>query len=65
MDSRNYRAFMLRFWRENADRAWRASLEDPHSGERLSFADADRLLTYLAEQLKEEHEVSPEREEKR
>jgi hypothetical protein len=57
MDAHNYRAFMLRFWRENVNSLWRGSLEDPHSGERLSFASAERLLAYLAEQLKREDEV--------
>jgi len=29
---------------------WRASLEDPHSGERRGFADLESLFAFLKEQ---------------
>lgn len=46
-----YHAYLLRIWRENGCEAWRALLEDPHTGERLGFDGADRLLAYLTAQL--------------
>lgn len=30
---------------------WRFSLEDPHSGARLGFADFDQLIAYLSNQM--------------
>lgn len=47
----NYHAYLLRVWRENDAEPWRATLENPHTGERLAFAGADRLLAYLSGQL--------------
>lgn len=46
-----YFAYMLRLWRAAADGhlAWRASLEDPQTGERLGFADLGALFDYLAQ----------------
>jgi hypothetical protein len=44
----HYQAYMLRLWL--ADRepiCWRASLEDPRTGERLAFADLDELFAFL------------------
>jgi hypothetical protein len=41
-----YRAFLLRLWcATNAQ--WRASLEDPHTGQRRAFATLDKLVEYL------------------
>ena len=49
-NSPNYHAYLLRVWRENDREPWRATLENPHTGERLAFAGADRLLAYLSQQ---------------
>lgn len=49
-ESPNYHAYLLRVWRENDHEPWRATLENPHTGERLAFAGADRLLAYLNQQ---------------
>jgi hypothetical protein len=48
----DYMAFLLRLWRvDETDRVkWRASLEEPSTGERRGFADIDRLCTFLEEQ---------------
>ena len=50
----DYLAYLLRLWRENAGDApggetarWRASLEDPHSGEKRGFAHLDELAAFL------------------
>lgn len=49
--SLNYFSYLLRLWRENDAAPWRAALEDPHTGERRSFADAAQLLAFLREQM--------------
>jgi hypothetical protein len=51
MNTHQYRAYLLRLWREGEHGPWRATLEDPHTGERIAFATADKLLAYLSDQL--------------
>ncbi len=50
-----YLAYMLRLWRvdANGEVVWRASIEDPHTGERHGFADLDRLFEFLERQTRE------------
>jgi hypothetical protein len=40
---------MLRLWRVNSAEIsdWQASLEDPHSGKKIGFANLESLLSYL------------------
>jgi hypothetical protein len=58
----HYRSYLLRFWEERPppERAsggttpigrWRFSLEDPHSGARLGFADFNQLIAFLKDQM--------------
>ena len=58
----HYRSYLLRFWQERPppDSAsggaspigwWRFSLEDPHNGARLGFADFDQLIGFLTDQM--------------
>jgi hypothetical protein len=49
---RAYQAFLLRLWQEQRDgqTLWRASLENPHTGERLGFAGLTQLFAYLQKQ---------------
>ena len=49
---RQYISYLLRLWRADGDEAdvWRASLEDPHTGQRIGFADLQRLFAFLVEQ---------------
>jgi hypothetical protein len=53
METRNYRAYLLRLWRESDRDPWRATLEDPHTGQRLGFVGIDRLVAYLRRQASE------------
>ena len=48
----HYFSFMLRMWRANGEgkAAWRASLESPHTGERVGFASLEELFTFLRQQ---------------
>jgi len=45
----HYLAYLLRLWRvgKEDEAAWRASLEDAHTGERQGFADLATLLAFL------------------
>lgn len=47
-----YRAYLLRIWpaKEGERTVWRASLEDPHTGQRLGFSNLERLFVYLSDQ---------------
>lgn len=42
-----YQAYMLRLWQDEAGTDWRASLENPHTGERRGFASLEALFTFL------------------
>ncbi len=44
-------AFMIRLWRVDDQRhpTWRASVQDPHTGERKGFADLKELFRFLEE----------------
>ena len=53
MATREYKAYLLRLWRENQEAAWRALLENPNKSERLAFATLSELVTYLEEQTGE------------
>ena len=48
-EARDYVAYLLRLWRETSGESsrWRASLQDPHSGERIGFASLEELFDYL------------------
>ena len=47
-----YLSYLLRLWRERGSASihWRASLQDPHSGQRMGFAHLDELVAFLREQ---------------
>jgi hypothetical protein len=44
-----YAAYMLRLWQvgDGDSAVWRASLEDPHTGERCAFANQEALFAFL------------------
>lgn len=44
-----YRSYLLRLWREanHEDPVWRASLDDPISGERVGFAGVEELFVFV------------------
>ena len=42
-----YFSYLLRMWRTGEHSAWRASLEDPRTGERMGFGSLEALLSYL------------------
>ena len=44
-----YFSYLLRMWRTGKESAWRASLEDPRTGERLGFGSLEALCEFLWE----------------
>lgn len=47
-----YQAYMLRIWQESDDLPWRASLQNPHTGEQKNFATLAHLYAFLERQTK-------------
>ena len=52
-EQRRYYSYLLRLWQVDGAGSpiWRASLEDPHTGERRGFADLESLFAFLKEQM--------------
>jgi hypothetical protein len=50
-----YRSYLLRLWR--TPQAWHASLDDPHTGKRLGFANLEQLFAYLMEVTEHDEQV--------
>ena len=50
--SRSYLSYLLRLWlMEDGDQPqWRAALEDPRTGQLISFASLEELFVFLREQ---------------
>ena len=46
----DYLAYLLRLWRDGEDKPWRATLQNPHTGERRHFSTLAALLSFLEEQ---------------
>ncbi len=50
--SATYLSYLLRLWQagsRDGKSVWRASLENPHTGERQAFGDVEALVAFLAE----------------
>ena len=49
---RRHLSYLLRLWpvHQQDQTAWRASLENPHTGELLGFATLERLFAFLEDQ---------------
>ena len=45
----DYAAYLLRLWRETSaeEAQWRASLQNPHTGERVGFSSLRDLFAFL------------------
>jgi hypothetical protein len=57
-DQPDYLSYLLRLWRVTlaGQVAWRASLECPHTGDRLGFADLHSLWSFLQSQMRLQEE---------
>ena len=52
MGKGRYFAWLLRIWQSGEQEAvWRASLEDPHTGERIGFANLPGLWAYVKQRI--------------
>ncbi len=49
----SYFSYLLRLWRERETAPWRATVEDPHTGERWGFANLRQFIAFLEEQTGE------------
>lgn len=55
----DYLSYLVRLWRARDDQfapgegltVWRASIENPHTGERRAFRSLDALVAYLRRQI--------------
>ena len=45
-----YRAYLVRLWREAPDDPWRAMAKDAHTGEEHHFASVEQLFVFLHDQ---------------
>lgn len=57
-----YYSYLLRLWTSDSEGTpvWRASLENPHTGERLTFTTLGRLFAFLEDQcVQEENRNTP------
>ena len=43
----DYYAYLLRLWREDGRANWRITLQSPHDGELIKFADLERFWEFL------------------
>ena len=49
----SYLSYLLRLWKTKSggEGIWRASLENPHTGERKGFANLTDLFTFLDQEI--------------
>ena len=43
----DYNAYLLRIWREEEGLPWRATLQNPHTGEQEGFASVEQLIAFI------------------
>ena len=56
-NAKKYRSYLVRLWRvETPGQSWRASLEDPRTGQRIGFAGLEQLFAFLMEQVERDTE---------
>ena len=56
---RDYRAYLLRLWRDGRHVPWRATLSDPHAGLQYGFSSLADLLAFLEEETGEKRGIPP------
>jgi hypothetical protein len=63
-DSPYYQSFLLRLWRVSGNKqtVWRASLENPATGEQQAFVDLDDLFGFLRRETAELSNVGDDEE---
>jgi len=56
-----YRAYILRLWRNGDDHQWRVALENIHSGEQKRFSSLKKLMVFLEKETIG-HDIQEEKE---
>lgn len=58
VEEKGYRSFLLRLWlvKQNEEISWRATLENPHTGQQHCFSSPDALNEFLR-QLRQDLEI--------
>jgi hypothetical protein len=50
----HYHAYLLRIWREEEGMPWRATLQNPHTGEQEGFASVEQLIDFIRYKIEED-----------
>ncbi|MFO7538195.1 MAG: hypothetical protein R6X32_09055 [Chloroflexota bacterium] len=51
MDNRDdYQAYLLRLWRDDENAPWRATLQEAHAGQLVSFSSVAQLIAFIEQQ---------------
>ncbi|RIK44387.1 MAG: hypothetical protein DCC55_02800 [Chloroflexi bacterium] len=56
--SPNYRAYLVRLWRDEAQEPWRASAQSVQSGELIRFATLEELFAFLEIHMPDSSQMS-------
>jgi hypothetical protein len=61
----DYVSYLLRLWRTGSGKkaVWRASLEDPLTGERQGFASLKELVVFLESRISDQKSAPDDRDE--
>ena len=51
-DNKNYRAYLIRFQRNDEQSHWRVTLQNAQTGEVIQFATERQVLSFLLDTLK-------------
>jgi hypothetical protein len=53
MTKREYKAYLLRLWRESKNSEWRVLLVNPNSGDKMSFATLPEFVRFFEQAIGE------------
>jgi hypothetical protein len=52
-ENNHYFSYLLRIWLNTSTSRWRASLDNPHTGEKLTFPNLEQLCSFLDDECTE------------
>jgi len=55
----DYMAYMVRLWREDGRYSWHASLQNPHTGQKQTFATPEDLWLFLQSSMETQEDNHP------
>jgi hypothetical protein len=56
-ETTNYKGYLVRIWRNDAEAPWRASAKDTTTGEQHHFAQLENLFSFLREEINKHHKT--------